>query len=456
MVIMFKSPLFTQDIFQDMVQTAENNCYIDPQLHERFNTKRGLRNSDGTGVLVGLTAIGDVHSYIVDEHEKIPVEGRLYYRGIEINDLVKGFQKEKRHGFDEVCYLLLFGQLPNVDQLNYFKQMVYESRTLPEGFIEDMILKAPSRDIMNQLARSVLTCYSYDDNADDTSVSNVLRQSIELIARLPTLAAYGFQAKEYFFNNNSLYIHKPRQDLTPAENFLHMIRPDNHYSELEADILDLNLILHAEHGGGNNSAFTTHVVSSTDTDTYSTIAAAIGALKGPKHGGANIKVIEMMNDIKENVKNWDNEREIEDYLVKILRKEAFDHKGLLYGIGHAVYTLSDPRELLLKEKAGELSQEKNMQEEYGLYELVEKLAPQVLAEVKKITKPIAVNVDFYSGFVYKMLNIPPDLYTPIFAMARIAGWSAHRIEEIISGGKVIRPAYKNISKKNSYIPLTER
>lgn len=309
---------------------------------------------------------------------------------------------------------------------------------------------------MNQLARSVLTCYSYDDNADDTSVSNVLRQSIELIARLPTLAAYGFQAKEYFFNNNSLYIHKPRQDLTPAENFLHMIRPDNHYSELEADILDLNLILHAEHGGGNNSAFTTHVVSSTDTDTYSTIAAAIGALKGPKHGGANIKVIEMMNDIKENVKNWDNEREIEDYLVKILRKEAFDHKGLLYGIGHAVYTLSDPRELLLKEKAGELSQEKNMQEEYGLYELVEKLAPQVLAEVKKITKPIAVNVDFYSGFVYKMLNIPPDLYTPIFAMARIAGWSAHRIEEIISGGKVIRPAYKNISKKNSYIPLTER
>ncbi|NLL20593.1 MAG: citrate/2-methylcitrate synthase [Firmicutes bacterium] len=456
MVIMFKSPLFTQDIFQDMVQTAENNCYIDPQLHERFNTKRGLRNSDGTGVLVGLTAIGDVHSYIVDEHEKIPVEGRLYYRGIEINDLVKGFQKEKRHGFDEVCYLLLFGQLPNVDQLNYFKQMVYESRTLPEGFIEDMILKAPSRDIMNQLARSVLTCYSYDDNADDTSVSNVLRQSIELIARLPTLAAYGFQAKEYFFNNNSLYIHKPRQDLTPAENFLHMIRPDNHYSELEANILDLNLILHAEHGGGNNSAFTTHVVSSTDTDTYSTIAAAIGALKGPKHGGANIKVIEMMNDIKENVKNWDNEREIEDYLVKILRKEAFDHKGLLYGIGHAVYTLSDPRELLLKEKAGELSQEKNMQEEYGLYELVEKLAPQVLADVKKITKPIAVNVDFYSGFVYKMLNIPPDLYTPIFAMARIAGWSAHRIEEIISGGKVIRPAYKNISKKNSYIPLTER
>lgn len=456
MVIMFKSPLFTQDIFQEMVQTAENNCYIDPQLHERFNTKRGLRNSDGTGVLVGLTAIGDVHSYIVDEHEKIPVEGRLYYRGIEINDLVKGFQKEKRHGFDEVCYLLLFGQLPNVDQLNYFKQMVYESRTLPEGFIEDMILKAPSRDIMNQLARSVLTCYSYDDNADDTSVSNVLRQSIELIARLPTLAAYGFQAKEYFFNNNSLYIHKPRQDLTPAENFLHMIRPDNHYSELEADILDLNLILHAEHGGGNNSAFTTHVVSSTDTDTYSTIAAAIGALKGPKHGGANIKVIEMMNDIKENVKNWDNEREIEDYLVKILRKEAFDRKGLLYGIGHAVYTLSDPRELLLKEKAGELSQEKNMQEEYGLYELVEKLAPQVLAEVKKITKPIAVNVDFYSGFVYKMLNIPPDLYTPIFAMARIAGWSAHRIEEIISGGKVIRPAYKNISKKNSYIPLTER
>ncbi len=456
MVIMFKSPLFTQDIFQEMVQTAENNCYIDPQLHERFNTKRGLRNSDGTGVLVGLTAIGDVHSYIVDEHEKIPVEGRLYYRGIEINDLVKGFQKEKRHGFDEVCYLLLFGQLPNVDQLNYFKQMVYESRTLPEGFIEDMILKAPSRDIMNQLARSVLTCYSYDDNADDTSVSNVLRQSIELIARLPTLAAYGFQAKEYFFNNNSLYIHKPRQDLTPAENFLHMIRPDNHYSELEANILDLNLILHAEHGGGNNSAFTTHVVSSTDTDTYSTIAAAIGALKGPKHGGANIKVIEMMNDIKENVKNWDNEREIEDYLVKILRKEAFDRKGLLYGIGHAVYTLSDPRELLLKEKAGELSQEKNMQEEYGLYELVEKLAPQVLAEVKKITKPIAVNVDFYSGFVYKMLNIPPDLYTPIFAMARIAGWSAHRIEEIISGGKVIRPAYKNISKKNSYIPLTER
>jgi citrate synthase len=453
---MLKSPLFNQGIFQEMALAAENNSNIDPQLHERFNTKRGLRNSDGTGVLVGLTAIGDVHSYIMDEQEKIPVEGRLYYRGIEINDLVKGFQKEKRHGFDEVCYLLLFGQLPTDEQLNYFKQMVYESRLLPESFTEDMILKAPSRDIMNQLARSVLTCYSYDDNADDTSVSNVLRQSIELIARMPTLAAYGFQAKEYFFNNHSLYIHKPRQDLSPSENFLHMIRPDNQYSELEADILDLNLILHAEHGGGNNSAFTTHVVSSTNTDTYSTIAAAIGALKGSKHGGANIKVMGMMNDIKENVKNWDSEREIEDYLVKILRKEVFDRKGLLYGIGHAVYTLSDPRELLLKEKAGELSREKNMQEEYGLYNLVEKLAPQVLAGVKNITQPIAINVDFYSGFVYKMLNIPSDLYTPIFAMARIAGWSAHRIEEIVSGGKVIRPAYKSVRKRRSYIPLKER
>jgi len=447
---------FGQEFFTELALMAEKNSYISPELYTKYNAKRGLRNSDGTGVLVGITEIGEVHAYIVDDGEKIPQDGRLYYRGIEINDLVTGFQEEKRHGFDEVCYLLLFGKLPTAEQLKQFQGLMNESRTLPDGFTEDMILKAPSKDIMNKLARSVLARYSYDHNPEDTSINNVLRQSIELIAQFPTMAAYGYRARAHFFENKSLYIHKPKEDLSPSENFLRMIRSDKQYSKLEAEILDLAMVLHAEHGGGNNSAFTTHVVSSTDTDTYSAIAAAIGSLKGAKHGGANIKVINMVEDIKAHVSRWDDEKAIEDYLVKIIRKEAFDGDGLIYGIGHAVYTLSDPRTILLKEKARELSLEKDMVEEYNLYNLIEKIAPRVIAEEKKIEKPIAVNVDFYSGFVYKMLNIPFELFTPIFAIARITGWSAHRIEEIVSGGRIIRPAYKNVMPKSSYIPLNAR
>jgi len=448
--------LFKQSFFDELAILAEKNNYIDPKLHEKYNTKRGLRNKDGTGVLVGLTEIGEVHGYILDEGEKVPIEGQLFYRGIEVKDLVKGFQKEKRHGFTEVCYLLLFGQLPNAEQLNQFETLLADNRLLPDGFTEDMILKAPSRDIMNKLARSVLACYSYDPNPDDTSVANVLRQCIELIARLPTMAAYGYQARAHFFGNKSLYIHKPRKDLTPAENFLHMIRPDNVYTDLEAEVLDLCLVLHAEHGGGNNSAFTTHVISSTDTDTYSVIAGAIGSLKGPKHGGANIKVIQMFEDLKSHVSDWSNEKEIKEYLIKILRKETFDRMGLIYGLGHAVYTLSDPRALLLKEKAAELSKEKEMEEEFQLYNLVEEIAPQVIADEKGVDKKFVVNVDFYSGFVYKMLNIPVELYTPIFAISRIAGWSAHRIEEIVSGGRIIRPAYKSVMPRRAYLPLHQR
>ncbi len=448
--------LFKHDLFTELASTAERNSYINPQLYEKYNTKRGLRNSDGTGVLIGLTEIGEVRAYILDEGEIVPQEGKLYYRGVEIKDMVRGFQEEQRHGFDDICFLLLFGKLPNATELKHFRELLGESRTLPAGFNEDMILKAPSKDIMNKLARSVLVAYSYDEEAEETSVANVLRQSIELIARFPTMAAYGYQARAHFFGDKSLYIHKPQKDLSPSENFLHMIRPDNQYSKLEAEILDLTLILHAEHGGGNNSAFTTHVISSTDTDTYSVIAAAIGALKGSKHGGANIKVINMIEDIKKHVHSWNNEKEIEDYLVKIIRKKAFDGKGLIYGIGHAVYTLSDPRALLLKEKARELSHEKGMDEEYMLYSVIEKIAPRVIAEELNIDKPIPVNVDFFSGFVYQMLNIPVELFTPIFAMSRIPGWSAHRIEEIVSGGKIIRPAYKNVMPKSSYIPLEQR
>ncbi len=448
--------LFNHDLFTDLAEIAEKNSFIDPQLHEKYNTKRGLRNSDGTGVLIGLTEIGDVRAYVIEEGEVVPQEGKLYYRGIEIKDLVRGFQKEQRHGFEDICFLLLYGKLPNTVELNYFRELLRESRILPPGFNEDMILKAPSKNIMNKLAMSVLATYSYDEDAEEAKVANVLRQCIELIARFPTMVAYGYQAMTHFFGNESLHIHNPQKDLSTSENFLHMIRSDNQYSKLEAEILDLALILHAEHGGGNNSAFTTHVISSTDTDTYSVIAAAVGALKGSKHGGANIKVINMVEDLKNHVRNWDDEKEVEDYLVKIIRKEAFDRKGLIYGIGHAIYTLSDPRALLLKEKARELSREKGMDQEYNLYSLIEKTAPRVMAEELNIDKPIPVNVDFYSGFVYEMLNIPVELFTPIFAISRIAGWSAHRIEEIVSGGKIIRPAYKNVMPRSNYTPLDQR
>ncbi|OGS27963.1 MAG: citrate synthase [Elusimicrobia bacterium RIFOXYB2_FULL_48_7] len=443
-------------LFAKFAELASANNSIDPTLYAKYNVKRGLRNADGTGVLVGLTEIGDVHGYIIDEIEKVPAEGELRYRGINVDDIVRGFQKEGRFGFEEICYLLLFGQLPNKQELEQFRGLLDDNRKLPEGFTENMILKAPSSDIMNKLARSVLVGYSYDKNPDDISISNVLRQSIELIAGLPTMAAYGYQAKAHYYDGKSLFIHHPVNGLSTAENFLHMIRTDSSYTKLEAEILDLALVLHAEHGGGNNSSFTTHVVTSSDTDTYSAIAAAIGSLKGPKHGGANIRVRKMMEDIKSNVKDWKDEDEVSCYLAKIVNKQAYDRSGLIYGMGHAVYTLSDPRAVILKKKAEKMAEEKGRTDEYKLFEAVEKLSPKVFNEVKKSNKIICANVDFYSGFVYSMLNIPTDLYTPIFAISRISGWCAHRIEEIISGGRIIRPAYKSVVKKNKYIPLENR
>lgn len=445
-----------EGLIEHLSVLAEKNNYIDPELYEKYNVKRGLRNKDGTGVLVGLTEIGEVHGYIMDEGERIPDKGRLLYRGIDVWEIVQGFQKEGRYGFEEVSYLLLFGELPTRERLREFNCLLAENRSLPDGFVEDMILKAPSSNIMNKLARSVLASYSYDPDPDNTSIRNIVRQSIELIARFPLMIAYAYQARCHYYDNKSLYIHLPQKELSTAENFLHMIRPHNQYTRLEAELLDLALVLHAEHGGGNNSTFTVHVVASTGTDIYSVIGAAVGSLKGPKHGGANIKVMEMMENIKENVKDWKDEEEVKYYLGKILRKEAFDGKGLIYGLGHAVYTLSDPRAVLLKQKAAELAREKEMEDEFGLYLTIERVAPEVFAAEKRADKIIAPNVDFYSGFVYKMLNIPVELYTPIFAMARISGWCAHLIEELVSGGRIIRPAYKNVSPKKSYLLLDQR
>jgi len=429
---------------------------IAPELYEKYNVKRGLRNNDGTGVLVGLTEVGNVHSYVIENGEKKSVEGELSYRGYDINDLVNNTEREGRYGFEETCYLLLFGELPSKEMLQDFKDLLSDFRTLPAGFTEDMILKAPSKDIMNKLTRAVLASYSYDSNPDSTDIDNVLRQCIELIARFPTMVAYGYQAKIHYHDNQSLYIHNPQPHLGTAENILHMVRPDSQYTKAEAELLDVALMIHAEHGGGNNSTFIVNVATSTGTDTYSAIAAAIGSLKGPLHGGANAMVLEMMENIKENVKNWESEDEIAAYIEKILRKEAFDGSGLIYGMGHAVYTLSDPRAILLKQKAIELAKEKGMDKEFNLYATIEKLTPGIFSEVKQASKEICANVDFYSGFVYNMLNIPGELHTPIFAIARIAGWCAHRVEELISGGRIIRPAYKNIADKREYIKMEDR
>lgn len=429
---------------------------IDPEKYIKYNVKRGLRNSDGTGVLVGLTEIGDVHSYIIDEGEKIPVEGRLKYRGYDVYDLVRGFENEKRYGFEETCYLLLFGEMPSAERLEGFTRLLGSLRELPESFTEDMILKAPSNDIMNKLARAVLASYSYDNNPEDAGIENVLRQCIELIARFPTMAAYGYQAKIHYHDKKSLYLHSPQRDLSTAENILYMIRPDSKYTKTEAETLDLALVLHAEHGGGNNSTFVTHVVTSTGTDTYSAIAAAIGSLKGPLHGGANAMVLQMMENIKANVKNWDDEKEVAEYIEKILKKQAFDGSGLIYGMGHAVYTISDPRAILLKQKAAQLAKEKGLEKEFTLYATIERLTPDIFYRVKNSDKVICANVDFYSGFVYNMLNIPEELHTPIFAISRISGWCAHRVEELISGGRIIRPAYKNVAPKREYIKIDER
>ncbi len=433
------------------------NDRIDPALYTKYDVKRGLRDINGKGVLTGLTEIGDVHSYDTVDGKNVPCEGKLYYHGIDIEELVGGFIKDKRFGFEESTYLLLFGNLPNEQELKNFSALLGQYRTqLPTSFVRDIIMKAPSNDMMNTLARSVLTLYAYDEKAEDISVPNVLRQCLQLIALFPVLSVYGYQAYKHYHDGQSLFIHAPDSELSTAENILRILRPDSKYTELEARILDIALVLHAEHGGGNNSTFTTHVVTSTGTDTYSVIAASLGSLKGPKHGGANIKVVRMFEDMKKTIKDWKDEAEIEKYLTALLHKQAFDHAGLIYGIGHAVYSLSDPRANIFKGFVKNLATEKGRTDEFELYAAVERLAPEVIAKERRIYKGVSANVDFYSGFVYSMLDLPLELYTPIFAIARIAGWAAHRIEEIINAGKIIRPAYKNVAPKTEYKPLSER
>ncbi|MDY5049703.1 MAG: citrate/2-methylcitrate synthase [Treponema porcinum] len=447
----------TDKMIEKLSSRAVLNDPINPDLYEKYDVKRGLRNANGTGVLVGLTRIGDVVGYEIGANgEKIPVPGRLMYRGYDVVDLVKDAESHDDYCYEQCAYLLLMGELPTKEELQNFRDFLGSVRSLPPNFTEDMIMKAPSQDIMNKLARGVLASYSYDDNPEDRSVPNIMRQCIELISRFSTLAAYGYQARRRYYENQSMFIHNPISTLSTAENFLHLIRPDGKYTKLEAQVLDLALIIHAEHGGGNNSSLTVHVVSSADTDTYSAIAAAVGSLKGRRHGGANIRVVEMMDEIKENVKDWSSEKEIRDYLYKIAKKQAFDNTGLIYGMGHAVYTISDPRALLLREKAKQLAEEKGCLEEFNLYRTIEQVAPEILMEVHHSDKRICANVDLYSGFVYSMLNIPRELFTPIFAISRIAGWSAHRIEEIVAGGRIYRPAYKNVCEERKYIPIDDR
>lgn len=432
------------------------NSSIDTSLYGVHQVKRGLRDLDGKGVVTGLTEISTIISSKNINGEDIPCDGELYYRGINVRDLVKGFEADNRFGFEETVYLLLFGELPTLDQLNSFCNMLNSYRTLPTNFVRDVIMKAPNPDIMNSLARSVLTLYSYDKNANDPSIPNNLRQSIQLIANFPLLSVYAYNSYIHFTKGKSLYIHRPSASLSTAENLLRILRPDKSFTRLEAKLLDLALVLHAEHGGGNNSTFTTHVVTSSGTDTYSSIAASLCSLKGPKHGGANIKVKLMFDDIKKNISDWNDEEEISRYLEKLLNKEAFDHSGLIYGMGHAVYSISDPRSEILKEHVGLLSKEKNRTKEFELYSKIAELAPQVIAKKRKIYKGVSANIDFYSGFVYSMLDLPEELYTPIFAIARVAGWSAHRIEEIINSNKIIRPAYKSVSEHKEYIPIDKR
>lgn len=441
----------------DLAELCLKNGKIDPELYNKYEVKRGLRDINGRGVLTGLTEIAEIRSYIIQDSDMIPCEGKLFYRGVDIEDLVAGFIKEKRFGFEESAYLLLFGELPSKKQLEKFNSVLAEYReALPTNFVRDIIMKAPSQDMMNTLARCVLTLYAYDDNANDTSIPNVLNQCMQLIALFPQFSVYGYQAYKHYHDGESLFIHAPLPELSTAENILRMLRADCQYTELEARILDVALVLHAEHGGGNNSTFTTHVVSSSGTDTYSTVAASLGSLKGPKHGGANIKVVQMFENMKENIADWTSEEQVADYLKKLLNKEAFDNSGLIYGMGHAVYSLSDPRANVFKSFVETLSKEKGREDEFALYSLIERLAPEVIAKERKMYKGVSANVDFYSGFVYSMLDLPPELFTPIFAIARIAGWSAHRIEELINAGKIIRPAYKNVSPHFDYVPISER
>lgn len=446
--------MINKNEFMKNVEEWSNVCLnderIDLEAYERFDVKRGLRDKNGSGVVAGLTKVSKIISNKVVDGEKVPCEGQLFYRGYNIYELVNGVVSERRYGFEEIAYLLLFGDLPDKNQLDRFTQTLGYSRTLPTNFVRDVVMKAPSQDMMSCLARSILTLASYDEKASDISVPNVLRQCLMLISVMPMLAVYGYHAFNHYERGGSMYIHRPDENLSTAENILRLLRPDMKYSEVEAHVLDLALILHMEHGGGNNSTFTTHVVTSSGTDTYSVVAAALASLKGPKHGGANIKVVEMMDDLRKEVKDWNNEEEVEAYLRKLLHKEAFDRKGLIYGMGHAVYSKSDPRAEIFKGFVKQLSQEKGRMEDFDLYSMIERLAPQVIADERKIYKGVSANVDFYSGFVYSMLDIPNELFTPMFAIARIVGWSAHRIEELINMDKIIRPAYVSVMEEEEY------
>lgn len=439
-----------------LAETARDSMMIDSSLYSKWDVKRGLRDLNGKGVLAGLTHISDVQAVKIVDGVSQPTDGNLYYRGYSIKDLVRGFTAEERFGFDEVAYLLHFDKLPDAEELKAFSGILSSYRFLPKNFVRDVIMKSPTNDMMNALSRSVLMLYSYDRNPDDISIPNVLRQGLQLISMMPLIAVYSYQAYIYYNQNDSLFIHKPDQSLSPAENLLHLLRPDSRYTPLEARLLDLALVLHMDHGGGNNSTFTTHVVTSTGTDTYSVIAASLGSLKGPKHGGANVKVVQMFDDLKNHVSDWKDEDAITDYLGKLLEQQAFDRQGLIYGMGHAVYSLSDPRQVILKGFAEMLAKEKGMENEFELYAAVERLGPKVIAEKRHIYKGVCCNVDFYSGFVYSMLNLPLELYTPLFAIARIAGWSAHRLEELSNGGKIIRPAFKSAQPQRDYTSMEER
>lgn len=440
----------------ELSEMTKKNSQVDAELYVKYDVKRGLRDLSGKGVLAGLTRIGEVQAQRMVDGELVPCPGRLIYRGVDIFDLVKGFNSEDRNGFEEVAYLLLFGEQPNRGELERFERLLVDNRTLSNDFIHDSILQVPSRDVMNALARTVLALYAADENPDATDIPNVLRQSLALIAMFPLLSVYSYQAYAYQYKGESLVIHSHNPELGTAANFLHMLRRDSAYTPLEERILDLALILHAEHGGGNNSSFTMHVVTSSGTDTYSATAAALGSLKGPRHGGANIKVVQMFDDLKQSVRNLEDEGELADYLGRLLGREAFDRTGLIYGMGHAVYSISDPRTLILRDQVEQLALEKGMEEEYALYERIERLAPEIIASKRKIYKGVSANVDFYSGLLYRLLEIPEELFTPLFAVSRIAGWCAHRAEEIASAGKIIRPAYRSVVEHVPYVPLSER
>ena len=446
-----------EDKLSQLVEYTKDSGKIDLSLYTEYDVKRGLRDSTGKGVLTGLTEISDVIGFDIDERtgEKVPTDGRLYFQGYNVADLIKGMEG-RRFGFEEITYLLLFGSLPTEPQLNDFNEILSIYRELPDTFVRDVVMKATSKNMMNTLQRCVLTLYSYDEKPDDISIPNVLRQALSLIAKMPLIAVYGYHAYRHYHENQNLIIRNPKPELSMAENILQMLHPDGDYTALEAKVLDVALILHADHGGGNNSTFTTHVVSSSGTDTYSAVAASLSSLKGPRHGGANLMVMQMMQNIRENLHDQEDEEELETYLKKLLHGEAFDHKGLIYGMGHAVYSLSDPREVVFKGYVEQLAHEKGRDKDLALYAKIERMAPQLIAEERKIFKGVSPNVDFYSGFVYDMLGIPMELYTPLFAVARIMGWSAHRIEELLSANKIIRPAYKSLGGTHDYIPRDAR